>query len=101
MQGLSEPEGGSLNLSKVPFAGTGNAPPVFECKLNNLGMQAEKRASYCGKNLVLSHIVSLRQCPDASLDVLFCRNADGQADQNESTYGIGKVNEILSVHLVI
>lgn len=93
----------SLNLSEVPFAGRGNALHAFECKLNNLGTQAEKRASYCGKNLVLSYIVSLRQHPDASLDVLFCRNADEQADQKESTYGIGKVSgvEILSVHLVI
>lgn len=81
MQGLSEPEGLSLNLSKVPFAGGGNALHVFECKLNNLGMQAEKRASNCGKNLVLSYTVSLRQHPDASLDVLFCRNANGQANQ--------------------
>ena len=64
----------------MPFAGRGNALHVFECKLNNLGMQAVKRASYCGKSLVLSYIVSLRQHPDASLDVLFCRNADGQAN---------------------
>lgn len=81
----------------------GNALHVFECKRNDLGMQIAKRASYCGKNLVLSYIVSFRQHPVASLDALFCRNADGQPNQKESTYGIGKVSwvEIVSVHLVI
>lgn len=70
----------------------GNALHVFECKRNDLGMQIAKRASYCGKNLVLSYIVSFRQHPVASLDALFCRNADGQPNQKESTYGIGKVS---------
>lgn len=79
MQRLSEPEGMALNFSKVPFTGRGKALHVFECKLNDLGMQVEKMISYCAKkkNRALSYIIPLRQHLDASLDVLFCRNADG------------------------
>lgn len=55
------------------------------------------------KNLELSHIVSLRQHPDATLDVLFCKNADGQGIQKESAYRTGQLSvvKILSVHLLI
>lgn len=90
VRGLSEPEGLCLNLSKVPLAGRGNALHLFECKLNNLEMQAVKRASCFGKSLVLSYSVSLRQHPNASLDVLLCRNADGQATQKEIASGTSK-----------
>lgn len=103
MQELSEPEELCLNFSKVPFAGTGNVLRVFKCKLNNLGMQGAKRARYCGKNVKLSQVVSLRQHPDATLDVLFFRNADGQGIQKESAYRTGKLSviKILSAHLLI
>lgn len=79
VQRLSEREGIALNFSKVSFTGRGKALHVFECKLNDLGMQVEKMISYCAKkkNRALSYIIPLRQHLDASLDVLFCRNADG------------------------
>lgn len=59
--------------------------------------------SYCGKNLELSHIVSLRQHADATLGMLFCQNADDQGIQKESAYRTGKLSvvKILSVHLLI
>lgn len=47
--------------------------------------------------------VSLRQHPDATLDVLVCKNADDQGVQKESAYRTGKLSvvKILSVHLLI
>lgn len=70
-----------MNFSKVPFACRGNTLRVFECKLNYLRRQAEREGQVIVvKSLALSHTASLRQHPDVSLDVPFCRNAGGLAD---------------------
>lgn len=54
---------------------------MFECKLNYLRRQAEREGQVIVvKSLALSHTASLRQHPDVSLDVPFCRNAGGLAD---------------------